>query len=197
MGKRRILEAVLSLAYIFTMVLGFTGCDNPVTIVSEAAGKVEEYTFPEVGIIKKDFFDELKSTVNTDVYPGKQDNVSYVWIFNGADITAPMDFNISLGLNNDAATQVQAATTSAQVQGFNFADNACVPGKYNLRMVLPTKWDCQSIDLYNLDGTNLNKVGTVKMDNSGETTQINFGFTVARGSSIWCPASSGRGNPWD
>lgn len=181
MKKKKIFGVLLSLFILFGMAGILAGCDNPVTTVSNAGGKTEQYAYPEGGIIKKAFFDELKNTVNTDIYPGTVDNVNYVWTFNGADISTPMDFNIAMGLNNDVATQVQAATSSVQVQGFNFSDNPGVPGKYNLRLVLPTKWDCQSIDLYNLDGTNLNKVGTVKMDNSTETTQVNFGLTVAKG----------------
>ncbi len=170
MKTKRIIRKGLAILLALICVLAVTGCENPVTSVSKEAGKVEEYVFPEGGIITKAFFDELQGTVNTDVYPGKGENLSYVWTFNGKDITTPMDFNITITPNNDAASAVQAATGSAQVWGFQFADNANVPGKYNLRLNLDSKWDAQSVDLYNLDvGSNaLNKVGTVKMDNSAE-----------------------------
>lgn len=183
MKTKRIIRKGLAILLALICVLAVTGCENPVTSVSKEAGKVEEYVFPEGGIITKAFFDELQGTVNTDVYPGKGENLSYVWTFNGKDITTPMDFNITITPNNDAASAVQAATGSAQVWGFQFADNANVPGKYNLRLNLDSKWDAQSVDLYNLDvGSNaLNKVGTVKMDNSAETTKVNFGLTVAKG----------------
>ena len=174
---------ILAFSLALMMLFILSGCDNAVTTIGQEAGKVEEYVFPEGGLVKKNFFDELMGTVNTDVFPGQVENLGYVWTFNGADISEPMDFDISVGLNNDAENEVRAATGSAQVLGFTLADNQSVPGKYNLRLNLPDKWDAKSIDLYALDAANksLGKVGTVQMDNSGDRTKVNFGLTVAKG----------------
>lgn len=179
--KKGHLALVLLIALM--IAIGMTDCNNPVTTVSKVAGKVQEFKIPDDGIVKKSDFETLKGSVNTDIYTGTESNVSYVWTFNGADINNPMDFNLKLGLNSDAADQVMKATGSTKVMGFNFSDNSGVPGKYNLRLNLPEKWDCESIQLYNLDAgsKSLGKVGTVKMDNSGDVTKVNFGLTVAKG----------------
>jgi len=166
------------------LVLGsmlITGCEAPETTVVNEGAKIQRYAIPDDGIVTQDVFEALQGTANTDVYSGSVDQVGYVWTFNGADIDNPMDFNLKIALTDTADQDVQAATNSAKVTGFSYAANVGVPGKYNLRLNLPEKWDCESIDLYNLEGDALNKVGTVKMDNSGDVTKVNFGVSVASG----------------
>lgn len=181
MRRKRLTAFILAVLCLFVL----TGCqDNPVTTVgSAAAGKVQEYDFPENGIVTKADFEALQGTVDTSLYKNFTDSFSYVWTFNGADINNPMDFNITVTPNSDDAEAVSSATGSQEVYGFQFADNENVPGKYNLKMHLPLKWDCQSIDLYQLDKTanQLKIVGTVKMDNSTDNTIVNFGINSAKG----------------
>jgi len=178
--KKKIELILMSVVLIIGMTIT-TGCEAPETTVVNEGAKIQRYSIPDNGIVTKDVFEALQGTANTDVYSGSVDQVGYVWTFNGADIDNPMDFNLNITLTDTADQDVQSATNSAKVTGFSYTANEGVPGKYNLRLNLPEKWDCESIDLYNLSGDSLNKVGTVKMDNSGDVTKVNFGLTVASG----------------
>jgi len=178
--KKKIILGIMSTLLVLGSML-ITGCEAPETTVVNEGAKIQRYAIPDDGIVTQDVFEALQGTANTDVYSGSVDQVGYVWTFNGADIDNPMDFNLKIALTDTADQDVQAATNSAKVTGFSYAANVGVPGKYNLRLNLPEKWDCESIDLYNLEGDALNKVGTVKMDNSGDVTKVNFGVSVASG----------------
>jgi|LGVF01.2.fsa_nt_gb hypothetical protein len=181
---RKILKAVLMISICLLMLIQVLGCqktEEATTVLS--AGKYQENTLPEDGIIPQKTFDELMGTVNTELFTGSDGNHHYQWTFNGQDITKPMDFIAKIGFNNDDMALVQQSTESAKVMGFNFGDNAEVPGKYNLKISLSEKWECESIELYVFDkaANSLGRVGQVKMDNSGEKTAINFGVSVAKG----------------
>ncbi|MEG1778734.1 MAG: DUF4430 domain-containing protein [Oscillospiraceae bacterium] len=153
------------LALIIAIVMSLLGgCD-----VKENTGRMME--IPADGVIKQAVFEKLMTSNDLAVFSGTASDINYQWLFIGSDIKTPKDQNLALEFTNTKVNEVKEQLNTDMVFEFIYASTEEISGNPSLSITIPSKWDCNSAEvyLYDMEKSTANSIGSAAVNNAADT----------------------------